>query len=224
MKTVDCCFICNTPYQIIAASALTVGEELCADLYVVPLFDHAEECVKRIRKETIFHDVILVDLSVKQRYLSNKRGQFARAAIAASYFEADKIVEGIVKNRAVYKRIFMSSKEFYSRLFKIYYEKHSIADVVFFDDGEGSYDSQYTYECSKLDRLLRGILFGQKTAQPAETKYLYCPELYRHLNRENGTIKPLPSFSENPELKMQIHRIFGANKEIDEDVIILGLV
>lgn len=32
----------------------------------------------------------------------------------------------------------MSSKEFYSRLFKIYFEKNTSVEVEFFDDGEGN--------------------------------------------------------------------------------------
>ena len=130
----DSCFICTTPYQLIASIAIasTSGER--SDLYIVPQFTGARDCSEKILRENIFSKVNLTDTSRFETYKRRTNRLLYGAGIISNYLMVDKIAKEVVGN-AQYKKIYISSQANVGRLVSLYFLKHG-AEIVYFDDGE----------------------------------------------------------------------------------------
>ena len=91
----DTCFICATPYQIIAAVSISHTYKIKSDLYIIPDFAQAKEYEKRIRDLDLFSKVTLVDISRFESYRQSKNRLRYGFGYFFNYFRVNKIVKSI---------------------------------------------------------------------------------------------------------------------------------
>lgn len=176
-------YFCSTPYQIITAIALQHMLQEEADIYIIPLFSAASKYAENIKKLDVFRNVKLVEdediernKNLKSKFLIHLRGAY-------KYLRVDKIVEEILIDKSRYNKIYASSKSFIPRMVYFYCIKHKInSELIYFDDGEGSYDFKLRIEPSLADKIIRYFLFGKRSIENNHKMYLYDPDLYKEIN------------------------------------------
>ena len=215
------CFVCTTPYQIIASIAINSETNKPADLLIVPQFSFAEDYKNRIQKLKIFSRVILVETSEIEAYKNCKNRLLYGLGIVKNYLSIKRIVRDIV-GQCDYSRIYISSQANIGRLISIYYQKRG-AEIVFFDDGEGSYDDKKIYEAQGLDRVIRRFLFGNRTIYFSRKRQLYCPQLFVLTFGEDYDLSSIKNWSKDPRLLDIISFVcdYKDSAKIDQRFIVL---
>ncbi len=229
MQMVQNAFFCTTPYQII--TSIVLNQQFCetSDIYIVPQFRFAEEYADRLREIQLFNRVKLVDLTDLDKHKKAKNKLLLHVGIVQQYFNVDKIAESFLFPNTEYERIYVSSKAFVPRMAYLYCVKHGKkTELVYYDDGEGSYYNRYRIEPSSIDHFIRRVMFGKKANDHSGLLYLYEPELYKALNGNhwNGTIIQIPHIITEPDIKEKLSKVFGITEEdrISENVIILDVL
>ena len=200
----DTCFFCTTPYQVVAAICLTINESVKPDIYIVNQFRQAKELTERLKAEKLFNNVVYVDeKSIRSKYLTAKSSLGMSIQLAFNYFRVTKIANRILLPNVDYSRIFVSTKAYTARFAYLSLLKRKVrVELVYFDDGEGSYDNPNTYGLNPLDYCIRRVLFGRESVLPHRTTYLYSPELYYSINPDSQeTIQPLPCLWSDERIK-----------------------
>jgi len=129
------------------------------------------------------------------------------AGIVANYLKLGSIVRGLTGD-AAYRKIYISSQANIGRLISLYYLKRG-AEIIYFDDGEGSYDDNKIYEAKGIDRVIRRILFGRKSLRLSEKRKLYCPELFKKTFGDCFELERIPNWAGNAGLLKKINEICG---------------
>lgn len=220
----DTCFICTTPYQIIASASIASECGDSADLLIVPQFLHADEYEARIRNTNLFNEVRLIDTSIVEAYKNRENRFLYGLGIVNNYLKLDEIVNGIVGD-IDYKKIYISSQANIGRLISIYFLKRG-AEVVYFDDGEGSYDDFKIYEAQGIDKFIRRILFGNDSVTLSNKRKLYCPKLFKKIFGESFDVSSIPNWSDDIELLEKINMISGYTEDakINHKYILLDTI
>ena len=221
------CFICTTPYQIIAACTIaysTYNENLLPDMIVVPQFQNADLCAERIEHSQIFHQVILSDFETINRYKSRTNRIGIGIGIIEQYLSIEKSVPQYLGDRD-YSRIYISSQAIVGRLISLYFLKRG-AEIIFFDDGEGSYDDNKLYEAQGIDRAIRNVLFGKESIRLGNSRQVYCTDLYKMTFGHNDYVTAIPNWGENKEILGKLNTIFNYSEEarINQDYILLDTI
>lgn len=220
----DSCFVCTTPYQIIAATAIVLNENQSADLVIVPQFSGACKYYSRIEELGIYSRVILVDTTQIESYKNRRTKLFIGLGILSNYICLNRIVPKIL-GETQYKRIYISSHAHIGRLISIYYKRKG-SEIIFYDDGEGSYDSFKIYEAHGTDAIIRRFLFGKETIKLSNKRQLYCPELYELTFGLNDDLYSIINWSERKEILEVINNIcdYSMEKRIDERFVLLDTI
>ncbi len=227
MRNIPACIFCTTPFQIMAAICLMKDKKFKADLYILNQFKQADEVADRMQKEKIFEKVIAVDDSgIKQKYLSHRNYVEFRLKLATTYLHVKEIAESILIPDTHYDEMYVSSQAYVSRLVYFYIIKKKLdTKLVYFDDGEGSYDNDKAFIPKCSDRLIRLLMFGKKSCENVKTKYLYSPELYFRLHPQSAgeEVKKISCIWRDKEAKKLLERIFSLSDEtkISEPVIFI---
>lgn len=221
---IKACFVCTTPYQIIAAVTIAATQDSISDLFIVPQFRDVEIYYKKIKSLDIFSEVILVDASKIEAYKNRKNRIAFGLGIVENYAKLSSVVCGITGEKN-YQRIFISSQANIGRLIGIYYQRQG-AEIIFFDDGEGSYDDYKIYEAQGVDRLIRKLMFGKKSIWFSKNRQLYCPELYEKIFGISDNVKKIFNWSSDQDLLGKINYICGwtENAKITHKYILLDTI
>lgn len=220
----DRCYVCTTPYQIIAAIAISYNERMHSDLLIIPQFFAADEYADRIRKYDLFSSVAVVDTSEIEAYKKRTNKLTYGFGIVRNYIFLNSLVYQMTGGRN-YKEIYISSQANIGRLISLYYRKRG-AKIIFFDDGEGSYDDNKIYEAQGIDRRIRAVLFGKEAIRLGSRRQLYCPELYRKTFGDKDEVTPIPNWSNDNELLGVMNKISGYSDEakIREKFVLLDTI
>ena len=141
------------------------------------------------------------------------------------YFMVDRKVREILIPDTQYKRIYISSKAYTSRLVQFHCEKYNLnTEFILYDDGLGSYINKKLISPSLLDCIVRWIAFRKILGIQSDKRILYFPELYEKIHPECD--RNLISRIQTEKLTVYrsvINRIFGYKDELrmKETVIVL---
>lgn len=164
-------------------------KKCCADLFIMDQFEGCEELAVKIRGQRIFDKIVVVN--EKQLYKDLRRSApkiIVRFKLLLLYLKVSKIVPSVFKELDGYSDLYISSQALVGRLVCIYCQKNKFPiQYHYFDDGMGSYDDS-TYYVSKIDKILRFLLFGKNTINVDYQKDLYCPELYESLHPSDSCL------------------------------------
>ncbi len=221
MRSLDSCYFCSTPYQIITAVSLVKQFNEVADLYIVNGFSGASEVADRIRKEKIFSEVRLV-----KHYVSPfKNHLLTWTWIVLSYARYRRIAKNILIEDTHYNVFYVAGYNLTCRLSYFYLKgKDSSLKKINFEDGIGSYENDRFIEPRKQDAFFQRIFIGKNVLQPAYSQLLYWPDLYywinghpdRRIDQING------DFKSNGMISL-FNRIFNFSEDnkITERIILL---
>lgn len=220
----DSCFVCATPYQIIAAVSIAHTFKKKADLYIIPDFSCAEEYCKRISNLGIFSRVSLIDISRFESYRQKKSRMLYGLGFFFNYLRVNRIVNTIVGD-ADYKEIYISTHHNIGKFICIYFQKRG-AEVIFYDDGEGSYDNPWVYQAFGLEKFVRTLFFGKKTVEFSKNRMLYSPELFVKEFGDSYNVTAIPNWSKDNELLRLVNLVCGYNEKarIDNRFILLDTI
>ena len=226
--TVDSCYVCTTPFQIINAITLTYYKKKPADLYIVPQFSGASEYCSRVKQLGLFRQVTVVETEQIEAYKKARSSILKYAGIVKNYLLIERIAKKIFLPDTDYERIFISSKANIGRLMCLYYiRRKKKAAFYYFDDGEGSYDNAELYAPRKGDAMIRKVLFGKRSLSLSDTIYLYSPELFQRMNPASSMrVRRIPSWTSHPELLQYINTVcnYTEEKKITQKVIFLDTI
>lgn len=218
------CYICTTPYQVIAAISMLMEHGDEADLVVVPQFVKAAEYVDRIKHANVFKEVILVDTTKIEAYKRRKSKSLFGLGIVWNYVRLGSIVRSIVGDKQ-YTSIYISSQANIGRLISLYYMKHG-AEIILFDDGEGSYDNDKIYKAQGIDSFIRRIIFGKKAIELGTKRRLYSPDLYRSIYGAKDDVERINAWTGDSSTLELINYICGYSQEarIQEKAVFLDTI
>lgn len=220
----DNCFVCTTPYQIVAAVAIAMNTDATGELLIVPQFKDAELYFYRIRSRNIFTNVRIVDTSKLESYKNQHNRMLFGFGIVKNYLTLSSVVQKVTEEND-YKTIFVSSQANIGRLISLYYLRKG-AEVIFFDDGEGSYDDNKIYEAQGIDRKIRFALFGSKSLRLSNKRMLYCPELYKRTFGDHDNVLEIPNWAESQQILDEINYIsgFSSDATIKQPYVLLDTI
>ena len=225
----ECCFICTTPYQIVAASVIanSFEDDVASDLYILPRFRDFDSYKERVKKTGIFRDVFIPDLSKVEAYKSRRSRVLYNLGIVANYLNCTRITKDITNDRT-YSKLFISSQASIGRLLSLAYtyRLEGTCETVFFDDGEGSYDNDRISNTYGADKLIRTLIFGKKSICLSKNFYLYSPELYKSINGGDNTVNPIADWGNDKELLQIVNEIVGYDETdvINERFILIDTI
>lgn len=231
-RNIDALFFCITPYQIIAGIALKKSMNISADLYITDQQLYYKEAASRIEKMGIFDTVQIIPYFqiIRTVFTLNKKRPFIRQLLRIkAYCSVNWVAKKTLIPDTEYKAMFASSRNLVGRLIWYHFLKHDCPmDFYYFDDGEGSYDNtEKIKRVSKMDAIVRTILFGRKSVYTDYPQYLYSPELYRAINPDkNIEIRKIPNILDDPQMKEIINTIYDFPEDgaIRERVIYIDTV
>lgn len=229
MKIIPSAFFAQTPYQMttaIAMQKMLTGE---ADIYILPAFKNADQYADNLRTLSIFRFVKVLD---KDKILRDHKGKTKfqiHLTVARQYLQVDEIAREIFIPDTRYERFYVSSKAFTSRIAAFYYIKHNIDfEMVYFDDGEGSYDFRFRIEPTRSDAIARRLLIGKRAITKKGKLFLYDPELYFQINGDDqkDSILPISHAFNDKDFRNDISKVFDVQETdlIAENVIIIDMI
>ena len=222
MNSVDAMYLCTTPFQIMSAISLVINMNETADIYIDPQFSNAQEYASRLKELRLFRNVVVLsNIGITKRMRNS--GKVMRSAIITGLYLWSKSFCGkfLIKD-TYYNKMYISNNGFYANILKVYFGKHKIdTEVIYFDDGEGSYDNERVFNESRNNDRLKKLL-GIKKEERSLIRFLYFPFLYKALNSDSkDIIKQLPFWDSNKRVEESIIYIFGKAEPISEKYIIL---
>ncbi len=220
------CFLCTTPYQILAVLSLLKGFKKTGDLYIINQFTGAETLAERIRKEALFDNVIFIDEELLySRYVRTGPRLKRWLGLTRIYEDTDLIVKNFIKDENEYEDVFISSNNLTARLAVLYlYKYYGLSTYSLFDDGIGSYRNKYLGKIGPLGRIYREIFIQKGSGKiKISDRYLYRDDLYLKMNPRNDKEKIHKLNFLSQDNYALIYRLFGLNHtiKINEKVIIL---
>lgn len=204
-------YICTTPFQIMSSITLAQMKNEGADICIDPQFKNAEKYIENLSREKLFSAVYNAENS--KMLLALRRGYkgFAeKTKLAADLFFGKRIYCELVQGKKRYKTIYTSGNNEITRYLMNYVLKKGWnTEIVFFDDGEGSYDSNSVYGFGRKDRTFKSRILMKEIKERPYTYYLYSPEYYRyiHPNTENK-IYQLNKWNADRTTMATIERVF----------------
>ncbi len=230
MDYLDACYFCTTPYQMITSMIMCKNNREKADIYIDPQFRQAKLYADNLKKIGLFNRVSLVDTTGIDNHKNSNNTVIMHLGIAKKYFDVDKIAKRIVFPDTYYSKMYVSSKAYIGRMVYLYNLKHGIdTELIYFDDGEGSYYNPSLTKAKNLDKIARYIAIGRKSLDKRpHSLYLFDPELYKSLNGANwsGNIYEIPRALFDSDMQNKVSKVFDFSEEdlINEPVIILDVL
>lgn len=214
MDRLDACYFCTTPFQMISAMLLVKENQENADLYVIKQFDLAEEYCERLKELKLFRNVSLIyEQDVYLHKMVDNR-LLRHFGIAKSYLQVSKFAQNVLVSNTSYARMYVSSRAYIGRMIQFYFIKNKTGtEIIYFDDGEGSYFNNELYVPSRADGILRKVLFGQESINTDHKRYLYDINIFKQLNDETN-IESMPAILKNDEIVRAINYVFAVSKEV----------
>ena len=222
----DSCYFCTSTFQLLPIISLAVQRKEQADLYIDPDFDNACNYAERIRELNIFCNVIVIDSkSIYSKFFTTDKGLLYKIQTALSYLKVDEIAKKVLLENIRYKNMFVSSSGYFPRIVHFYYIKNDIStEIIYFDDGIGSYIENHAIKTVLPERLIRRILFGKRATVFSQNSFLFSPDLF-HLINEHAqlSVSAIPKIWEKDQYRKLLNTIFSVseNFQISEEVIIL---
>lgn len=209
------CFVCATPYHIIASITLATGKFAGEESMLVVLnhFDVDEAMVQRIRSTGVFKEVLL--------YNSNNKTKWNKVKRLANVFVPDRVMNRLANQMAFSHCVFFAL-DFLNLAYMVKrYQKRGInCEFAFGDDGIGAYVNVGCYHPkNSVVKLLK--LTGRLSALESVKKLLvYKPELMVE-NREFALEKIPQSPEIYAKLQQAVARIFVMESDIDVNQAVL---
>lgn len=202
------CFIACTPYHVLLAMNM-VGSK--ADIFVVNQFRGSDEIVKRLKKEELFHDVVLLDekSSLSFKYSRLRKNHFyIRINMLLRYLFSGYFLRAYDFKPEKYTRIFFTYS-FLSRVMYMYsVKKNKEIKSYRYEDGIGDYLLNDGMEPTLRDYLAQKLIKKNHTSD--YTLCLTNPELYRGASERNIFRIEL---KKDEQSKKNIERVFSCNCE-----------
>lgn len=230
MVSIDSCYFCTTPYQIIGAISLAEQQKETADLYIVGQFASFLKVAESIESLNLFHRVIPLNENEVLGKTKTVGSKLVRKALMFfQYFRVDDIGSRYIDPAVTYKKMYFTSQAFAIRLFQFYLmRKSKEIRFVHFDDGVGSYFKSKLFRVARLDRFLRQVILGNGYSDYPYEKLLYNPELY-DVDRTDGSpdhlmisLGKMPIIEPGGRINQKLNAIFGFQTSdiIEERVMI----
>ncbi len=218
------CFVCATPYQINAAIAIAGGFADKADMYILPDFSQYEAYAERIQELGLFSKVSLVDSMKFESYRRSKNKLVYGFGFFFNYLRVNRIAKDIVGD-ADYKEIYISTHHNIGKFICLYFLKRG-AEVIYYDDGEGSYDNPRVYEAFGIEKIVRRILYGKQAVGLSKKRILYCPELFKERFGDSYTVYAIPNWANDTNLLKTVSHVCGYTDlaRIDHRFVLLDTI
>lgn len=213
----EACFACTTPYQIIGAISITLGNNLDADLYVFGMFPNYEDVCENIRKQGVFQKVIAIDCS--------KIGGPSREKAFLQMVFSKKVVSAFLPYDAVYKTYYSSSRAHPKILLQnVLLQRNPTMKRVIYEDGMGTYSgNSHPLNATRMKSIAEKIL-GWKLDVPENTTMMAnVPELVEVPEYLRGhAVDKMPRLDFNETTGDLLNKIFAVDdsKKINSKVII----
>lgn len=204
------CFICDTAYQVFNGVNIkynsVIKETDEVDVYIQQIFYDSENIVKRLKEERLFNNVYMV-----HKREGGMLGIFNRI-IGLIYPKS--VVGEMLGRKDIFKR--------YSMIFMAIPSAFSIAiarcnpdaDVIYYDEGIGSYSANITKTVKKLNMIIYQFFSKSKNFVTPIELYVNNKELCK--STVAPCIEQLPSLQDaSEEFWDLIKRVFGyKNSEV----------
>ena len=188
-RVVERVFFCDTPFQVFVCLHIQLHNKNDADIFILNSFKNARNVVENIKQCGLFRRAVLVedDFFVNTKTYNKFTIRIKKIGM---YFKVDSIAKKYLGENIIYKNIYCTCNEIFSRLIRLFYVKRKIpADTFLFDEGLGSYDGHFE-RINILDKIARNIIFGEKASLQDFKLYLFSPELYYdYENRKESIVK-----------------------------------
>ncbi len=181
MRNIDACYICSTPFQIIAAISIAQKYYETADIYILNHFEGADICASRIKDYKIFAHIHFFD---DRRYIPNGPLKILRwLKIVINYLQCKVIARKMIIPDTRYRKLYISCRDIIPRIIWLYFVKCKLGvELIYFDDGAGSYFNDELMKFKSMDRILSHLIAGNAVFTTAQYQLLFSPSLYRLLN------------------------------------------
>lgn len=196
------CLICETPYQVYNAINLrsTMMSDAVVDVFIGEVFFNATEIAKHLNESSLFNNTFTY--KVKNTNFVNK--------IYELFFPRNYLKFLVDKSddcSFVYSKIFMSSPTHFSMAMVAYNRN---AEVVYFDDGIGSYIYDIgLHNLTPKRKICYKLGFRNIKRFEFSKVYLYSPQLIIDDKTEVAKLE----VSENERIKSLIDKVFDYHKD-----------
>lgn len=217
----EACFACTTPYQLLGAISIVQNNGINADLYLFGLFNRMGDFIERLKKYSIFKEIILVD---NQRF--KPKGIF-KAVFQA--LNSRKEAGRFLPPERVYDTFYTTSRA-YGKMILIYELQRRKKDIkyVFYEDGMGSYLKTSSQLNSSWQRFFIELIKRCKPFSPAKTSIMVSfPHLLELPDKlKNISISRMLPMMMNDSNKMMLMDVFSMNNDdvINAKVILFDTV
>lgn len=223
------CYFCTTPYQVMGALSIAISNNDKGDIYIVPQFIGAKEIASKLQKLGIFNRVKVVDLDTREAQKKYKIKYLRYLRTIKCYCNVDKIVGTFLSSDVIYQKIYISSQAYVGRMACLYYIWHDLgAEIILFDDGEGSYDNKYIIKLKLMDRIAQYLLGGDCISNHISKIMLFNPDIYKKINKTQkvNVIEQINFQQFAVSICRNLREIFNVNQKhvIKEKVIIIDTI
>lgn len=226
MRNIDSCYLCDTPYQIMVAISIAMHLKETADMYITDSFPEAAMCAHILSSKGIFTKVCVINFS--QKISRNKIRQLRWLKHIFYCLNFESLATKILIHDTRYTHIYISSIDVLKRIILFYLFKHFPSiQLIYFDDGSGSYFNDHILKIKDGEYLLWRILIGKKAYPIAQTQWLYSPTLYYKLhNSYDRNIRQVPLIFQSKNNILFLNEIFcfKNSDKINEKIILFDCV
>lgn len=229
---IDACFLPTNEFQLFTAITIVIGNQFNADLLlpagiVTEDKNHNKRIIDVVKQKNIFRTV--VDIADNKLTFKNVRFRLLRYAKKLYLlFFLDKKAGELLDKSVCYKRFCRTTRSYPILFLLIYFYKYCPeTKICYYDDGEGSYDTDELCFLKGKLRFLFHLVTGKSIKKIKQYWYLYSPELYRKLNPDSDVqIEKIPYIWDKPEMQTMAKDIFGVTEsELQtNDVVLLDTV
>lgn len=225
----DTCYFCTSTFQLLPIMTLAFYRDEEADLYIDPQFQNAKIIAERINKTQLFRNVVVLNTKeIHKKYLPAKNELLKHFQMAYSYLKVDEFANDVLLRETIYKYMFISSSAYIPRLIYFHFLKnHMNTELLYFEDGIGSYLGNAVSPSRSFDKWIRRFLFGKEALNFNHEKYLFSPDFFSVMNSKHAVlIKEIPSIMKNERLVHIFNEVFLFKKEylIKERVVLLDIL
>ena len=204
-------FIGTVPFTIIEAVHFVIANNYDdADLYMVKVFDGADDVYKRIKETGVFQNVYLIEdvlltypITIKKCINTVKNGRkFLREASNRIYDEVYYNNSGWLINSIFYTAFYKANKNIKNK---------------FLEHGFNSYTTVYSDKPLYLRMLINLVGLKCMDGTMLDEIHMFHPELM-HMKHYGKIVKMVPLDRKNQRLVESLNHIFDYHREDDEFV------
>lgn len=211
-------FIATVPFTILEAVNFVISQDIRdADIYLVKVFENAEEVGQRIRNTKVFRNVYVVEDVLLTYPITMKK--------CMNVVKNSRSILRLMREHQ-YKYVYYNNSGwlinsiFYTGALK----RNKDVKNIFLEHGYYSYTNDYADKSWRLRMLIHMVGLKCMDGSMIDEFYAFHPELIDV--RYDGTLKKMPSVDKtNMRLVNVINEIFGYDKAqdefVDKDIIVL---